>query len=468
MTMGTLDRYIVRNFLSSVGLWMVVLIMLLIMGHLAGNMDEFTENDQMSLWDVVTTMVKYYFYHSFEYVALIGGLVIVAGAAFAVARMNHTNELTAMLASGVSLHRVIWPVILCAIALNVLLICDRELLLPNIRNQLTFAPDNVAGEDKISVYPMDDNNLTCWWATQLEPTEQSIYDAMAIMVDDNFQYLMNVSGEKMTRHTWKGQKGWASNRANLVRERTPGLPPWTHAQTAEQIYSKITPKTLARFGRKQLQQKGQSIASNQRVASVNQVKLFDANYGMTFSAKTFISATADHPARLIDPVFEFTTSGGRVLATIFAPSAEWTTPKNREDRHWRLDDGMLFVESSLTPDEILLRDAGLWLDYMSSSELTDLLQLRNTLNPGEVRLAKYARLADPLNNLIMLFLSLPFVLSRQRNIKLSAGLCLLVVCGYFAATYLCRYIGLPPFWAAFSPGLIMGPISVLMLDNIKT
>ena len=129
---------------------------------------------------------------------------------------------------------------------------------------------------------------------------------------------------------------------------------------------------------------------------------------------------------------------------------------------------MLFVESSLTPEEILLRDAGLWLDYMSSSELTDLLQLRNTLNPGEVRLAKYARLADPLNNLIMLFLSLPFVLSRQRNIKLSAGLCLLVVCGYFAGTYLCRYIGLPPFWAAFSPGLIMGPISVLMLDNIKT
>ena len=118
MIMGTIDRYIVRNFLSSVGLWMVVLIMLLIMGHLAANMDEFTENDEMSLWDVVTTMVRYYFFHSFEYIALIGGLVIVAGAAFAVARMNHTNELTAMLASGVSLHRVIWPVILCAIALK--------------------------------------------------------------------------------------------------------------------------------------------------------------------------------------------------------------------------------------------------------------------------------------------------------------------------------------------------------------
>ena len=468
MTMGTLDRYIVRNFLSSVGLWLVVLIMLLIMGHLAGNMDEFTENDSMSLWDVVTTMVKYYFYHSFEYIAMIGGLVIVAGAAFAVARMNHTNELTAMLASGVSLHRVIWPVILCAIAMNVLLICDRELLLPSIRNQLTFDPDNVAGEDKITVHPMDDNNLTTWWATRLEPAEKSIYDAVAIMVDDDFQYLMNVTSAKMTRHTWNRQTGWASENANLVRERTPGQPPWTHAQTTERLYSKITPKTLATYGRNKLQKEGQSIASNQRVASVNQVKLYDSNYGMSLSAKQFIAATGDQPAQLIDPLFEFTASGGRVLATLFAPRAEWVSPKNKEDRHWQLDNGTLFVESSLTPEEIVLRDAGLWLDYMSSSELTDLLQLRNTLNPGEVRLAKYARLADPLNNLIMLFLSLPFVLSRQRNIKLSAGLCLLVVCGYFAGTYLCRYIGLPPFWAAFSPCLIMGPISVLMLDNIKT
>ena len=467
MTMGTLDRYIVRNFLSSVGLWMVVLIMLLIMGHLAANMDEFTENDEMSLWDVVTTMVRYYFFHSFEYIALIGGLVIVAGAAFAVARMNHTNELTAMLASGVSLHRVIWPVILCAIALNVLLICDRELLLPNIRHHLTFTPDNVAGEDELSVDTIEDNNLTSWWAAKLEPAEQSIYEAVGTMVDDDFQYLMNVASVKMTRHTWNGQSGWASENANLLRERTPGQPPWTQPQTTQRLYTKITPKALASYGRKKLQQDGQSIAANQRVASVNQVKLYDDNYGMTFSAKQFIAATADRPARLIDPVFEF-KAGNRVLATIFAPSAEWITPEIREDQHWHLDGGMLFVESSLTPEEILLRDAGLWLDYMSSSELTDLLQLRNTLNPGEVRLAKYARLADPLNNLIMLFLSLPFVLSRQRNIKLSAGLCLLVVCGYFAGTYLCRYIGLPPFWAAFSPGLIMGPISVLMLDNIKT
>ena len=68
----------------------------------------------------------------------------------------------------------------------------------------------------------------------------------------------------------------------------------------------------------------------------------------------------------------------------------------------------------------------------------------------------------------MLLLGLPFILSRQRNIKASAGLCVLIVGMFYVFIYICRYMGLPDFWAAFLPLLLFGPISVLMLDSVKT
>ena len=62
----------------------------------------------------------------------------------------------------------------------------------------------------------------------------------------------------------------------------------------------------------------------------------------------------------------------------------------------------------------------------------------------------------------------PFILSRQRNIKASAGLCVLIVGMFYVFIYICRYMGLLDFWAAFLPLLLFGPISVLMLDSVKT
>ncbi|HNX26141.1 MAG TPA: hypothetical protein PKK48_01910, partial [Phycisphaerae bacterium] len=62
---------------------------------------------------------------------------------------------------------------------------------------------------------------------------------------------------------------------------------------------------------------------------------------------------------------------------------------------------------------------------------------------------------------------LPFILSRQRNIKASALRCVLVVGLFYVFIQFCQYV-LPDAWAAFMPLMIFGPISILMLDSIKT
>ena len=69
----------------------------------------------------------------------------------------------------------------------------------------------------------------------------------------------------------------------------------------------------------------------------------------------------------------------------------------------------------------------------------------------------------------MLLLALPFILSRERrDVKASASLCLLMVGAFYAFMHLCRYVGLPPSLAAWLPTMLFGPVSVLMLDSVKT
>jgi len=139
------------------------------------------------------------------------------------------------------------------------------------------------------------------------------------------------------------------------------------------------------------------------------------------------------------------------------------------DGYWQLDRGVLFIPSDMTPDAIVLRQSAEWITYMSTFDLTQLLQFEQHI-PGErsAVLTLHSRVANPINNLVMLLLGLPFILSRQRNLKKSVGLNILVVGAFYVFMYACRYIDIAPIWAAWLPVLIFGPLAVLMFDTVKT
>ncbi len=122
--MKTLDRYIVRNFLSAAILWFLILMSLRGVIDMFVNMDEFAKAASMrkeTFLQLIGDIVNYYGYQSIAYVTELGGVIIVSAATFSLARMNHTNELTAMLASGVSLRRVVAPIVACSMAMGALL-----------------------------------------------------------------------------------------------------------------------------------------------------------------------------------------------------------------------------------------------------------------------------------------------------------------------------------------------------------
>ena len=130
--------------------------------------------------------------------------------------------------------------------------------------------------------------------------------------------------------------------------------------------------------------------------------------------------------------------------------------------------GRLFLASDLTPRDLVLRQASGWISYMSTADLTRLLRLKRIPNEKIAVLTLHIRVANPINNLVMLLLGLPFILSRQRNIKTSAGLCIAVVGAFYVFIYVCRYLDVAPVWSAWTPILVFGPLSVVMLDAIKT
>ena len=105
---------------------------------------------------------------------------------------------------------------------------------------------------------------------------------------------------------------------------------------------------------------------------------------------------------------------------------------------------------------------------MSTSQLTRLLELKRVPDMRSALMTRHVRFTEPLNNLVMLLLGLPFILSRERNIRSSASLCLLMVGTFYVFIYICRYLGLPATWAAWLPILLFGPIAVVMLDSVKT
>jgi hypothetical protein len=211
------------------------------------------------------------------------------------------------------------------------------------------------------------------------------------------------------------------------------------------------------------------------------VDVGDTNYGLSIMARKFEpgplpartastnpdSQGGDEPrgGRLIEPRFTF-RANGEMLGTIRGSQALWA--EGADGGYWQIDQGNLFFPSDLKTRDLDLRQSSRYLDYMSSSRLTQLIHLKKVPDLRAALLTRHIRFTDPINNIVMLLLGLPFILSRERNIKASASLCLMVVAMFYVFIYICRYMNVDPTTAAWLPILLFGPISFVMLDSVKT
>ncbi len=178
--MKILDKYVAKNFLIGYVIAFCVLIGMRITIDLFGNLDEFTEHANLDTFSLIANITSYYLMQSTLYFRDFAGMITVVAAAFSLGKMVKHNELTAMMASGVSLKRVITPIIILSILLSGLLIIDQEIIIPSLSTQLVRSKDDLPGKESYGVWFITDANGSLISAKKFDVKSAAFVDFVAV------------------------------------------------------------------------------------------------------------------------------------------------------------------------------------------------------------------------------------------------------------------------------------------------
>ena len=179
--MKILDRYVAKNFLIGYVIAFCVLIGLRIIIDLFVNLDEFTEHADLGTLAVIKNILTFYALNSTLYFRDFAGMITVVAAAFSLGKMVRSNELVAVMASGVSLKRVIAPIVILALLLTGLLIVDQEFIIPPLSDRLVRDQDDIPGQESYDVWFISDANGSLICSQRFDVETSTLHNPTIIM-----------------------------------------------------------------------------------------------------------------------------------------------------------------------------------------------------------------------------------------------------------------------------------------------
>ncbi|MCD6394913.1 MAG: LptF/LptG family permease, partial [Planctomycetes bacterium] len=195
--MKILDKYIAKNFVVGYLITFCVLMGLFIIVDLFINLDEFAEHSDLGTSAVLKNVWVYYSAQSVLWFRDLAGIITVVAATFSLARLTTNNELVAVLASGVSLKRVMAPIIFLAILLTGLLVLDQEYAIPKRANQLVRAHDTVGEDEAYELWFMSDDKGSLFCTNKYDEKTQTMQAPTIILrrALDEDEVLWEVTGK---------------------------------------------------------------------------------------------------------------------------------------------------------------------------------------------------------------------------------------------------------------------------------
>ena len=150
--MFIIDRYVLRlfakvlmiSFLSFTGLYVVI--------DTFSNLDEFLAYGEKQ-GSLLAVLGQYYGVRTTMFFDRISPLLALVAAMFTITWLQRTNELTALMAAGISKLRVIMPLMAAVVAVSLLGAANRELLIPTFRDQLNHNAQDLSGEKQKPLQP---------------------------------------------------------------------------------------------------------------------------------------------------------------------------------------------------------------------------------------------------------------------------------------------------------------------------
>lgn len=149
------DRYLLLQFVQIFCICYISLTGLFVVIDAFTNIDHFMTFARNEEQGLALVLAEYYSYRAVAIFDQTSGVLALVAAMFTVTWIERYNELTALMAAGVSRLRVLRPVLIAAILIGVVAAANREVVMPQIREHLAVDSRNIGGdqaEDIVSRY----------------------------------------------------------------------------------------------------------------------------------------------------------------------------------------------------------------------------------------------------------------------------------------------------------------------------
>ncbi len=154
--MKIIDRYLLRQFIHVFVICFISLTGLYVVLDAFSHLDDFLRFSEKE-GTLLGALADYYFYKSIGFFERLSGVISLIAAMFTVTWIQRHNELTALMAAGLSRVRIVKPVIIACITLAILTALGRELIIPRFRAQLSRDARDLSGDQAQKFRPRHDN-----------------------------------------------------------------------------------------------------------------------------------------------------------------------------------------------------------------------------------------------------------------------------------------------------------------------
>ncbi|HAC91552.1 MAG TPA: hypothetical protein DCF63_13125, partial [Planctomycetaceae bacterium] len=156
MLLTKIDRYLLTLYFRILLICFSSIAGLLIVIHIFSNLDDLNRSGASNQTSVWTVLVSYYLPFTISVFERVSALLALLALLFTIGWLNRTNELTALLAAGVSKRRVIRPLLGASLCVILAAAAMRETVIPRYQDLLDRKPGELVGEAPRPVRPTYD------------------------------------------------------------------------------------------------------------------------------------------------------------------------------------------------------------------------------------------------------------------------------------------------------------------------
>lgn len=169
-----LDRYLLKNFVKAWFVCFVSLVSLYVIIDAFSHFEELLIASRHLQKSLTETLAIYYGYQLVLIFDRLCSVIMLLAATFTISWLQRQNELVPLLSAGVPIHRILRPVYIGSLAFLSLQIINREVLMPQMAEQLELGADDPAGRKSKSISGGFDANGILLEGSKAIPSEKVV------------------------------------------------------------------------------------------------------------------------------------------------------------------------------------------------------------------------------------------------------------------------------------------------------